>query len=334
MACAILAALLPVTAVAASTPGDTTVSTKLFINASDLQYDGVQSDDQGWGVDLKRFYIDVDHQFGARWSARVTTDVQWARNSDPTDLWFKHAYLQGDFGKALTLRIGAAPLPWAGFANQWGGYRYIDKELITRAGVGGSSDWGVHALGQLSADGSVGYAVAALTGGGYKKATTGDGVDVAARVSWQPTKHTVLGVGTYRGTLAQDAGAAVRLHTAKRWTALAAYADDTWRVGAQWFRADNWRQVTKVQPDAARGWSAWASWKFAPHMAVFVRHDRTDPSLRVDPSMVERYDQLGLEWQHDKHLRLALVGKRDVSDSDFAPRSEANEVGFWAQVSY
>lgn len=333
LAVATLGGLAPITASAALAPGETNVSTTLFIDASDISRSGVHADDEGLGMGLDRFYIDVKHRFDSRWSARVTTDVQWQRQQDPTDLWFKYAYLEGKFSNALMLRFGAAPMPWPAFANKWGGYRYVEKELVTREKVGGSSDWGVHAIGQVADNGSVEYAVSAVTGAGYKRPSAGDNIDVDARVAWQPSEHTVLGVGTYRGTLAQDAGTAPRLHTAERWTALAAYSDDRFRIGTQFFRADNWDQVNEVQPDAARGWSGWASWQLTPEMSVFARHDETRPSLRIDPSRDERLDLVGVEWTPDKRLRLALVGKRDALRSSTV-NHHSNEVGVWAQLKF
>ena len=94
---------------AADTPvGATTVGGKLFLDVSHLnQYrNGQRTATSRDGADLKRFYIDVDHRFSQVWSAHLTTDINWMRNNSPTDLWVKHAYLQGAFSKALVLRFG------------------------------------------------------------------------------------------------------------------------------------------------------------------------------------------------------------------------------------
>ena len=71
----------------------TKVSAQIFLNASQLDRDGVVTDDEGLALDLKRTFITVDHRFNQHWTAQVTTDVQWLRNSDPTDVWLRHAYL-------------------------------------------------------------------------------------------------------------------------------------------------------------------------------------------------------------------------------------------------
>lgn len=324
----LLPAALP--AVAAPSPGQTRVSTILFVNTSDLQRTGARTNGEGWGADLQRFYIDVEHSFNSRWSAKITTDVNWLRQQNPTDLWFKQVYLQRTFNKALTLRFGSAQLPWTGFANRWSGYRYIDKELLTRVKVGVAADWGVHAVGSL---GSIHYAVSAVTGAGFKHPRTGKQADVEARISWQPSKHSVLGIGGYRGTLAHDINGAPHLHTAERWNALAAYANGRIRFGAQYFHANNWTRVTAVLPDAASGWSSWASYRVAPKVAIFGRYDRSRPSLHLAPSRSDRYGLLGLEWLPSRHMRLAFVGRHEVIKTGTTLR-KSNELGVWGQFKF
>jgi hypothetical protein len=60
---AVAALLLPAVLPAAATlaPGQTQVSTMLFVNASNLQRTGAHTKDEGLGADLQRFYIDVQH---------------------------------------------------------------------------------------------------------------------------------------------------------------------------------------------------------------------------------------------------------------------------------
>ncbi len=324
----LLPAVLPVAASPA--PGQTQVSTTLFVNASDLQRTGAQTKDEGLGVDLQRFYIDVHHRFDSQWSARVTTDINWLRQQDPTDLWVKYAYIQRTFGRRLALRFGSAPTPWAEFANVWGGYRYIDKELLTRMKVGSAADWGVHAVGGL---GRISYAVSAVTGAGFKHPRTGHDVDVEARLAWQPSPHSVLGIGGYRGTRAQDINGAPHRHTAERWNALAAYVNGRVRFGAQYFHASNWTRVTALLPDAASGWSSWASYRVLPKVAIFGRYDRSRPSLLLAPSRSDRYSQLGVEWIPNRYMRLALAGKHEVINTGTV-RRKSNEWGVWGMFKF
>lgn len=308
--------------------GATRVSGSLFLDLSHVDGNGSTS------ADLKRFYFNVEHRFSETWSVRATSDVNWLRDQQPTDVWLKFAYLQGSFSKAFTLRAGAAPMPWSELADKWSGFRYIDAELVSRVKAGETSDWGVHALGTFGASGQLAYAAAIVTGAGYKQPRIGNGPDFESRVSWQPTAHTVLAVGGYAGTRGQDGDGQDALHTARRWNALAAYADSRWRFGAQYFRADDWNQVLRVADDRGDGWSAWASVQVAPKVALFARHDRYAPSSVLDPSRSERYSNAGIEWHARPWLRMAAVWKHTRVDDHGVVLKDGDEAGVYAQINY
>lgn len=108
----------------------TSDSGKMFVDVSHIDQRTNGAGNSDTNADLKRFYINVDHRFGEVWSAHLTTDIQWHRHDDPTDLWAKHACLQGDFSKAFVLRLGAASTPWVGLVDHWYGYRYVESDLV------------------------------------------------------------------------------------------------------------------------------------------------------------------------------------------------------------
>lgn len=329
------AAVTPV--LAAETPiGETTFGGKIFVDASHLDQskNGKRTDASGNSADLKRLYLDLDHRFSQVWSAHLTTDINWLRNASPTDLWVKRAYLQGAFSKALVLRLGSADMPWGGFVNSWSGYRYVDKELVTRLSYGASADWGVHVLGAVGDRGQLQYATSMVSGSSFKRPRTGDRPDFEARLAWQPTKQTVLAIGGYNGTRALDGGSHVALHTARRWDALAAYHDQRFRFGAQYFRATDWNQVRSTNNDRASGWSAWASMQLSPQWAAFVRHDQTDTSELLDPTRHDRYSNLGLEYRVNRNLQIAAVYKRERLANISKSLTASNEAGLWAQISF
>ncbi|WP_431634982.1 porin [Dyella sp. KULCS107] len=322
---------------AADTPvGATTLGGKLFLDVSHLNAyrNGQRTATSRDGADLKRFYLDLDHRFTDVWSAHLTTDINWARDSSPTDLWLKHAYLQGAFSKALVLRFGSAPLPWAGFVNQWSGYRYVDKELVTRLKFGASADWGVHALGALGDGGRLQYAASVISGSSFKHPRTGDRPDVEARVAWQPSAHSVLAVGGYDGERALGGGNLPTYHTARRWDAMAAYATQRVRLGAQYFRAVDWNQVRSPRGDRASGWSAWASVVLDPRWAVFARYDRADTSASLDPSRRDHYANLGVAYRVSRQVQLAAVYKRERISHEHLALSSSNELGVYAQIGF
>lgn len=308
----------------------TRVSTQIFINASDLQRSGVDTADEGLALELKRFYINVDHTFNENWTGHLTTDVQWMRNSDPSDLFVRHAYLQRRLGKAQHVQLGNAPTPWILHVAKLNGFRYVDPGLVPRMKLGAPADWGVQVGGDV---GQFNYAVAAVTGAGFQKPRTGERADIEARLSWKPIKQFEVAVGGYHGTRAMDINDRPHLHTAERWNAMASWVDKDFRLGAEFFYADNWTRVTQVLPDAARGWSGWGSYQLTPAFAAFARHDRSEMSLRLDPTREERFSQLGLEWKQSRHLRLSLAGKRTQVKSATVDAT-SNEVGVWGQLVF
>lgn len=324
-------------ALAADTPiGETTFGGKIFVNASHLdQYkNGKRTDVARNGVDLTRFYIDIDHRFSQVWSAHLTTDINWLRDQSPSDLWIKRAYLQGVFGKALTLRLGAADMPWASLVNRWSGYRYVDKELVTRLKYGDAADWGLHVLGAVGAHGQFQYATSVVSGSSYKKPRTGDSPNVEMLVAWQPTAETVLALAGYDGKRALDGGDHLTRHTARRWDALAAWASKRWRLGAQYFRASNWNEVRSPKGNRASGWSIWSSVQLTPCWAMFVRHDQADTSELLDPTRHDRYENLGVEWSIARKLRIAAVYKRERLKHLGMGLATFNGLGLWAQIGF
>lgn len=317
--------------------GGTHVGSTLFLDASHIDesvggvHDAARSGD---GVDLKRLYLMFDHRFSSVWSVHLLTDINWQRHQDPTDLWLKHAYLQGAFSRAFVLRVGSAATPWIGLTNQWYGYRYVESDLLSRAKVGTTADWGIHALGTLGGGGAVSYAVAAITGAGFKQPRLGNGPDLVARVAWQPIEHLVLALGGYRGTLAQDVAGRAAQHVARRHDALLAWADSRWRLGGQYFHTSDWTHVTSPLGDRSHGWSAWASAQLAPRVALFARHDRFASHTDFGAALDNRYTNAGVEWRAQKWLRLAAVYKHERLARTAAPTAVGDEIGVWSQWSF
>src|SRR5690554_2699366 len=192
-------------------PGETRFSALIFANAS---YQDLERDGDNLNVDLKRLFLNFDHRFSQDWSAPLTTDIQWQRYQDPSDLFVRHLYIQRRIGDNHHLRLGNAPDTWILPLAQLNGYRYLDPGLIPMAGHGTPADWGVHLQG---GSGAFSYALAAVTGAGFQKPRVGDSPDYQARVSWEVADGLQLHLGGYRGTRAMDKGVRPRLHTAERW---------------------------------------------------------------------------------------------------------------------
>jgi hypothetical protein len=323
----------------------TTISAKGFIDFTNVKQDsnGVPTDASGTGIDVKRFYIGVDHKFDDQWSANVTTDFNYVSNDGETQVYIKKAFLQSKFNDAFVLRAGSADLPWVPFVEGLYGYRYLENVLIDHTKFGTSADWGLHALGKFS-DGMVNYAVSVINGGGYKNPTRTKSVDIEGRVSVEPIKGLTFAVGFYNGKLGQETETNSAEHTAQRVDALVAYVNGPFRTGVEYFQATDWKQVQTVATDKADGYAGWFSFNFTPDFAAFVRVDETKPSKDLAPNLKNTYANLGVAYRARKNVDLALAYKQDkvekgtmsLSNGTIGGSNEGkfNEIGFWAQVVF
>src|SRR5690348_17473507 len=146
---------------------NTRVSGTMFVDMTNIGQtsNGQKTDASGTGLDVKRFYLSIDHKFDDVWSANLTTDFNYVGNDGETRLFVKKAYVQGAFSKLATLRVGSANMAWIPFVEDWYGYRFVENTLVDREKLGNSADWGLHLLGD---NGIFNYQVSAVNGGGYK----------------------------------------------------------------------------------------------------------------------------------------------------------------------
>jgi hypothetical protein len=345
---------------------NTKISGKAFMNVSnisqrstDLAGNTVDNVQNGTQAELKRFYLGVDHKFNDMFSANLTTDFRYNSNGTTKDVlvYVKTAYLQAKFSPALTLRVGAADMPWVGFAEGLYGYRFVENTLIDRTKFGTSSDWGVHALGSFG-NGAVNYAVAAINGAGYKSLSrSSNTIDLEGRISINPIKEITLGVGGYSGKLGKSNDTVSVDHRATRFNAIAAYTNKRIRAGIEYFSAKNWNNiVTAPEPapapntptDKSHGWSAFGSFAFTPQVSVFGRYDWVKPTSKVlagtEGSVRDQYFNVGVNYKPIPPLDLALVYKRDRAKNGFINTSNGNiggldrgtynEVGVFGQFAF
>ena len=307
---------------------DTKISGKAFFNVSnihqrstDLLGNKTDSSANGTETELKRFYITVDHKFNDIFSASATTDFRYNANGTTKDVlvFLKKAYLQAKLDPAFVVRVGEADLPWVPFVENLYGYRFVENTLIDRTKFGTSTDWGVNVAGVIGPNNLLSYSVSALNGAGYKTLSrSSDTLDLEGRVSVNPVKEVTLAVGGYTGKLGKSAAGqapGTTPHKAERFDALAAWTDKRIRAGVEYFAAKNWNTVTSTLNDKSHGWSAFGSFAFTPKISVFGRYDWVKPSTRINPSLKEHYFNAGLDFKPIGPLDLALVYKRDATDT-------------------
>ncbi|HJR15172.1 MAG TPA: porin [Rhodanobacteraceae bacterium] len=317
---------------ASSWADDTKVSGTMFTDFTNLDQtsNGKKTDASGTGLDVKRFYLSIDHKFNDIWSANLTTDFNYVSNDGETQLFVKKAYVQGAFSPLATLRVGSANMAWIPFVEDWYGYRYVENTLIDRMKYGNSADWGLHLLGD---NGMFNYQVSAINGGGYKNPSRSNHVDFEGRVGLQPVKGLAFAVGAYDGDLGKDTQSSPALHSARRYDAMAAWNRDGLRLGAEWFKADNWKNITTPFTDTASGYSLWGSYDFTS-ASVFARYDQVKPSKDLDPSLKDTYWNAGVAFPVTKGVKVAVAYKDERLRNDTTTDIHSREIGAWAEVKF
>ena len=340
---------------------DTKISGRMYFNISSVSADAANGSnvEKDGGFQIKRFYVGIDHKFNDVFSGNITVDAvnviksaslsgsqasgyNLSTSNGGQGLYIKKAYLQAKLNKAFIVRLGATDMPWIPYAEGVYGYRHIEHTLIDLDGFGTSSDWGVHVLGSL-ANGLVSYQVSAVDGAGYRNPQFTKTIDLEGRVSLK-YKGFNAAVGGYVGKLGKDVQNATTYHTAKRFDALLAYKgkvnDIPFTLGAEYFYAKNWHQVTSVAEDSSDGYSLFASVQPIKKWSIFGRYDWVKPSKDLHPLQKDHYFNVGLQYSPVKIVDLALVYKRDSADGGLkignlgSGQQTRDEVGLYGQFRF
>ncbi|MBS0198844.1 MAG: carbohydrate porin [Proteobacteria bacterium] len=343
---------------------DTSVSGTVFADTTSLAVKdhGVKNAASGYGFDVKRAYVSINHKFNDTYSANVTTDFQYASAISATEVYIKKAYVQGKYSDAFTVRLGSADLPWVPYAEGNYGYRYVENTLADRLKVGTSADWGLHVFGTFN-NSMFNYAVSAVNGNGYKNTTRSKGVDLEARVGVTPIEGLNIAVGGYHGKLGKDVNGATNVaHSANRIDGLVAYSNKMFRVGVEYFSANNWNRVTTGAPNApgtiggyglvvhnptpppagvntfvgdrARGWSLFGNVNFSDKASVFARYDNADVSRWLDPGLKDKYYNFGVDYALTKGVKVAAVYKHEELKDGAKTDAKGDEFGIFTEIKW
>ena len=315
---------------------DNKIGGRMFFDLTNIDKtsNGKDTAASGTGLDVKRFYLTVDHKFNDIWSANLTTDFQYSSAIGNTELFVKKAYVQGSFDPAFNLRVGAADMPWIPYVEKFYGMRYVENTLTDRLKYGNSSDWGLHGFGNLG--NNFNYAVSVVSGAGYKNPTRSKGMDVEGRVAYTPNENFVVAVGGYSGKLGKETDIQSAENTYTRANAMVAYADSNFRVGGEYFQAKNLNNVLTVATDKTSGWSVWGSVRVTDGgINVFGRYDDTDVSKTLDPTLSDKYWNVGVEFPVMKNLKLSTVYKyKHLANASDKKNDKTKEFGVWGDLSF
>ncbi len=302
----------------------------------------------GTSFDLKRFYFTVDQTWNATWAARFRSDIGNETNGK-YDVFVKNAYLEARIAPELSLRAGAADLPWVPFVEGLYGYRYVENTLLDRTKFATSADWGLHAGGKLAEVAT--YAISVVNGRGYGDPTRSQSPTGEARLSASPIKGMTSGVGGLVGSLGQRTVGTKTPNTAKRVQAVVAWVGGGLRLGAEGFWASDYstKIITGAAPhDKAMGASGWASYAFSSTpWAVFARADYVQPNRDTKSSLKDVYANGGLQLKPIDAVSLALVYKYEqVKDGTLSTSNGTigtattgktgtySEVGLWGMYTF
>lgn len=315
---------------------DNKIGGRMFFDLTNIDKtsNGKDTAASGTGLDVKRFYLTVDHKFNDIWSANLTTDFQYSSAIGNTELFVKKAYVQGSFDPAFNLRVGAADMPWIPYVEKFYGMRYVENTLTDRLKYGNSSDWGLHGFGNLG--NNFNYAVSVVSGAGYKNPTRSKGMDVEGRVAYTPNENFVVAVGGYSGKLGKETDIQSAENTYTRANAMVAYADSNFRVGGEYFQAKNLNNVLTVATDKTSGWSVWGSVRVTDGgINVFGRYDDTDVRKTLDPTLSDKYWNVGVEFPVMKNLKLSTVYKyTHLANASDKKNDKTKEFGVWGDLSF
>ncbi len=293
---------------------ETKISGRMYYNFTTISRfsNGVKNEGDG-DLAIKRLYIGIDHKFDDIFSVNFTTDIDnvvgQTGNLVGKGLYVKKAFVEARLDPALIIRLGAADMPWVPFAEANYGYRHVENVLIDRTRFGTSTDWGIHALGSF-ADGIISYQVSVIDGAGYRDVHVSKTLDVEGRVSAQYHGFTVA-VGGYTGKLGKDIQGATLLHTAERQDALIGYQGKIFSVGAEYYHAKNWTQVTAVPSDSANGYSLFGTVTPIKKISIFGRYDWVKPKNDTANGFKDEYYNIGIQYSPAKIVDFALVYKHE-----------------------
>jgi hypothetical protein len=106
--------------------------------------------------------LGIDHRFSNKVSAAILLDADNVTgqpstvnpNSSATQLVGKGLYIRNAYGEvklhpALTIRLGAADMPWIAYAEKAENERHVERSMLERLGYGNPADWGDASSGRL-----------------------------------------------------------------------------------------------------------------------------------------------------------------------------------------
>lgn len=320
--------------VAQAGDSETQLSGRIYWDVSNLtvKKDGADVAPTGYGFDVKRFYLGVDHKFDDVWALDLTTDFKYSSSDGKSELFVKKAYIEGNFDPLFKMRLGSADMPWIPYVEDLYGFRYVENTIIDRFGFGNSADWGAHAMGKA---GVFDYQAGLISGAGYSNVSgRSKRIDYEMRLGLTPVEGLTAAVGYYTGKLGADQQDVANPNTNSRFDAVVGYHAHGVHAGVEYFTDKNPKaaNITGME-DKASGFSIFAADQIVDKVSLFARYDNTKLSQDLDPSKKDTYFNVGAEYAVRKGVKFSLVYKNDKVKSD-TTETKTDEIGIFSEVRF
>lgn len=257
--------------------------------------DVVEEGDNGFGY--RRLYLTTDYTLSPRLKGRVrleANDATLNAQGRPTP-FVKDLYLAWVWREGHHLIAGISPTPTFTVAEQFLGYRSLEKTLLDRNRIVGSRDFGLAATGQLAENNRIHYRVMFANNSGegperdrYKR--------LYGTLEVNPASALNLTASVDYADYNDERDQALNLDGFAGWRAEAV------RVGLEAFR-QSVRVAASGRTDHLSGLSLFGAARVAPVLEAVLRFDRFSRDLAANRSH-EDFILLGLSWQAHRQVQL------------------------------
>ena len=313
----------------------------------------IKSADSGVGIDVKRFYFTVNHDFNSTWTAQFQSDIGDRGPGATTCSSRRPTSSSSSTTPRSSVSARRTPL---GYPSSRGSRASATSSRRSpTASVSATPPSGACTSSARRSDNKLGYAFTIGNGKGYSNPTRTKSVDFEGRVSLEPIKGLTFAVGGYSGNRGNDTDATPALHTATRFNALANWVIGPVKVGGEYFTADNWNQTTKVPEDTSDGYSGWLQFTVDPRLdgvrPLRQHQPQQGPQPGPQAQLLQPRRAVEADKAADRRPRVQVRGGQGRSDhsrpggtvstgngtiGSTVPGAKGtyNEIGFWFSFDF
>lgn len=255
------------------------------------------------GIQIRRIYLQVDNDLSIKYSTRVRleADGKSLASDGKISVAVKAAYLQA---KSVVPRgdllFGILTTPTFENAEEFWGYRSIEKTIGDFQGFGSSADLGVQMKGSFDADHRLGYNVMIGDGTGQKPETN--------RYKKFYASLPIRPVESFRIEPYVDYENGPNKTDKATYKVFAGYELKKATVGGEFY--DRVNHVTAGRNQEPIGYSVFGRYKASEKVTGFARYDGWQPNTRAADRVDMALWMAGVDWSpsQDVHVMPNLEG--------------------------